>query len=75
MTKGLKIVTITAILIAAASAAATHLPSNATVAASLGCVPVGDGVCFSGTKEWVAGAMTIQAPRRGVMVAMAGDAI
>ncbi len=39
------------------------------------CLAIGEGVCFSGTTEWVALSAEIVPPRQGLMIAMAGSPI
>lgn len=62
-------------LVAAGASAAAVATDRPIVVVTHGCLSVGQGVCLSGTTEWVAAAAQVSVRSNTLMMAMAGDAI
>ena len=66
---------LTALALVAAGASAAAVAMDRPIVVTHGCLSVGQGVCLSGTTEWVAAAAQKSDRSNTLLLAMAGDAI
>ena len=66
---------LTALALVAAGASAAALAMDRPIVVTHACLSVGQGVCLSGTTDWVAAAAQRSMTSGTIMLAMAGDAI
>ena len=66
---------LTALALMAAGASAAAVAMDRPIVVTHACLFVGQGVCLSGTTDWVAAAAQHSMMSNTLMLAMAGDAI